>query len=347
MSRSEKDIIKFMRYLVKERHVSASYQNQSINAIKFYYEQVLGGRRKIYQLERGKPIRYTYADSATMEYANSGKTILIHLREGQNHVLDDSDRDQYVRVQFTGQVIAIDNVDAELERSERSYRSDREMSIQDMYDEVKEAKQRRHNAYEEYREKIFDDMRTLNMLIQSDTVTKSIPPRLLNEPWIERAPLTRMQIAQVERHEQDKQYLIQRWESRAGNEQREINEYLVEIHKKFSIPVACLIFVLIGAPLGIMARKGGVGTGVIYSIIFFLIYWICLIRGEVLADRLIISPWIAMWAPNVIVGLAGIWLVVRMLRENYLGSFSRVKATLNWIGNLFKKSQKPLPQDAG
>ncbi len=49
---TEKEIIAFLRYLVEERQVSTSYQNQSINAIKFYYEQVLGGRRKFYFIER-------------------------------------------------------------------------------------------------------------------------------------------------------------------------------------------------------------------------------------------------------------------------------------------------------
>ena len=49
---TEQEIIKFMRYLVEDRAVSASYQNQSINAIKFYYEQVLGGKRKLYRVER-------------------------------------------------------------------------------------------------------------------------------------------------------------------------------------------------------------------------------------------------------------------------------------------------------
>ncbi|WPP47969.1 site-specific tyrosine recombinase/integron integrase [Catalinimonas niigatensis] len=49
---TEKEIISFIRYLVDERQVSTSYQNQSINAIKFYYEQVLGGRRKFYFIER-------------------------------------------------------------------------------------------------------------------------------------------------------------------------------------------------------------------------------------------------------------------------------------------------------
>ncbi len=50
----EKQINAFMRYLVTERNVSSSYQNQSINAIKFYYERVLGGQRKVYYIDRPK-----------------------------------------------------------------------------------------------------------------------------------------------------------------------------------------------------------------------------------------------------------------------------------------------------
>jgi lipopolysaccharide export system permease protein len=75
-------------------------------------------------------------------------------------------------------------------------------------------------------------------------------------------------------------------------------------------------------PLGIMARRGGIGTGVIYSVAFYLLYWVCMIRGEVLADRLIIRPWVAMWAPNIIVGAGGLFLVFRMARENYLNNIS-------------------------
>jgi len=99
------------------------------------------------------------------------------------------------------------------------------------------------------------------------------------------------------------------------SEHNEANRFLVEIHKKFSIPVACIVFVLVGAPLGVMARSGGVGTGVAYSIAFFILYWAGLIGGESLADRGIVSPVVAMWGPNAILGLLGAWLVSRMGRE--------------------------------
>jgi lipopolysaccharide export system permease protein len=155
----------------------------------------------------------------------------------------------------------------------------------------------------------------------ADTI-KDVPPRLLEGTWWKDEPIGAIAYAEVKRQEKDKLYLVERYERREENELKEINQFLVEIHKKFSIPMACLVFVFIGVPLGIMARRGGIGTGVIYSVAFYLLYWVCMIRGEVLADKLIISPWMAMWAPNIIVGLGGLFLVVRMARENYLNNIS-------------------------
>lgn len=98
-------------------------------------------------------------------------------------------------------------------------------------------------------------------------------------------------------------------------ERDEANRFLVEIHKKFSIPAACIVFVLVGAPLGIMARSGGVGTGVAYSLAFFILYWAGLIGGESLADRGVVRPALAMWGPNILLGLLGVFLVSRMGRD--------------------------------
>ncbi len=91
---------------------------------------------------------------------------------------------------------------------------------------------------------------------------------------------------------------------------RKIHEFQVEIHKKYSIPVACIVFVLVGAPLGIMARRGGLTAGVL-SAGFFVFYYLCLIGGESLADRMIIAPWAGMWTPNIILGGLGMYLSAR------------------------------------
>ncbi|MFA6541839.1 MAG: LptF/LptG family permease [Bacteroidota bacterium] len=99
-------------------------------------------------------------------------------------------------------------------------------------------------------------------------------------------------------------------------QQKQIRQYLVEIHKKYSIPVACFVFILVGAPLGVMARRGGFGIAASLSLGFFLIYWASLIGGEKLADREMIEPWVGMWMANVIIGLLGIFLTYKIGKEN-------------------------------
>ena len=96
------------------------------------------------------------------------------------------------------------------------------------------------------------------------------------------------------------------------NREARINEFEVEIHKKFSIPAACLVFALIGAPLGALIRRRGAAVSVGVSLFFFWVYWMFLIGGEELADRGFIPPTLAMWAPNIVFALAG-WRLLHMV----------------------------------
>lgn len=93
--------------------------------------------------------------------------------------------------------------------------------------------------------------------------------------------------------------------------QKQIDSYDVEIYKKYSIPFACLIFALIGAPLGYRVRRGGFGIAAGFSLFFFLIYWASLIGGEKLADRDLVSPFFGMWLVNIVLGLFGLYLMFK------------------------------------
>ena len=106
---------------------------------------------------------------------------------------------------------------------------------------------------------------------------------------------------------------------------REIEKYEVEIYKKYAIPVACIVFILIGAPLGVMVRKGGFGVAASISLFFFLIYWAFLIGGEKLAERGFFSPFIGMWAANFVLGFLGIVLTIKTNRETVTITFNFLK----------------------
>jgi lipopolysaccharide export system permease protein len=97
--------------------------------------------------------------------------------------------------------------------------------------------------------------------------------------------------------------------------QKSINRYLVEIHKKFSIPFACIVFILLGAPIGIMSKRGNFGIAAMISTVILTFYWISLIQGEKLADRLFVSPFIGMWSFNIVFSIIGIILLVRLVTE--------------------------------
>jgi lipopolysaccharide export system permease protein len=93
------------------------------------------------------------------------------------------------------------------------------------------------------------------------------------------------------------------------------NKYTVEMHKKFSLPFACILFVLLGAALGTMAKRGGFAVSTSLSFGFFLVYYIFLIGGEELADRNLVDPAVGMWTPNAIFLVISLYLTLHTVRE--------------------------------
>jgi len=91
-----------------------------------------------------------------------------------------------------------------------------------------------------------------------------------------------------------------------------ISRFLVEVHKKFSIPLACIVFVLLGAPIGMYTKKGNLGYAALIGTVFLTFYWISIIQGEKLADRLFISPFTGMWFSNIVLGFIGLLMVINI-----------------------------------
>ncbi|MBA3673235.1 MAG: LptF/LptG family permease, partial [Gemmatimonadaceae bacterium] len=97
------------------------------------------------------------------------------------------------------------------------------------------------------------------------------------------------------------------------------NRFDIEIHKKFSLAVACLIFVIVGAPIAVRFPSGGVGLVIGVSLVVFAVYYVGLIGGESLANKGIVPPFWAMWGTNVIMTLLGLVMLLRMGRDSNTG----------------------------
>lgn len=123
--------------------------------------------------------------------------------------------------------------------------------------------------------------------------------------------------------------------SRSSTESDRVNRNiaLVEIHKKFAIPFACITFGVLGLPLGITNRRGGKSSGFSLSILIIVVYYVMINNGEQLAVAGKIPPALGMWGANIILLTFGIYLLARANRDALAqqpvgGFFARLAATL-------------------
>ena len=96
---------------------------------------------------------------------------------------------------------------------------------------------------------------------------------------------------------------------------RNLQLYRLEFHKKFSIHISCVVFVLFAFPVGLLARKSGKAVGFGIGLLMASLYWWLLLIAHTLGIRLELPPAFAMWFPNLVVFIAaGTLLIVRARR---------------------------------
>ncbi len=105
---------------------------------------------------------------------------------------------------------------------------------------------------------------------------------------------------------------------RAGRSGAESRLALVEIHKKIALPAACLVFGLIGLPLGVVNRRGSRAGGFAFSVGIVLFYYVLLAGGEAKAIDGTLSPATAMWLPNILLLAMGLVSLLRIRRDRTL-----------------------------
>lgn len=132
-------------------------------------------------------------------------------------------------------------------------------------------------------------------------------------------------------------FMIEKSESLMA-EAKNLKRYEAERYKRYTLPIACLVFFFIGAPLGAIIRKGGLGTPAVISVLFFLFYYVITLSGEKFAKELIISVPLGMLASTIILLPLGIYLTYKattdaaiMDAETYVLFFKKVGAFFTGI----------------
>ena len=295
----------------------------------------------IYDYQNPAVRRTIYADSGDMTFASNGKDLQLLLYDGEMQEVAQEDKSRFQRLFFRTDMIRIAGVANSLERSEEGgYRSDRERTICDMQGELAAAERDVGLA----RSRMADILARVAIReatgADGDTVVAPLdtqpswglarvycsalavvdsssaagsPPRSPSTGVLMGMPAVSGDgaLPDFESVESELEALRSSIQQQIG----ERNAFDVEIQKKFSIAVACVVFILIGAPVALRFPRGGVGLVIGVSLAVFALYYVGLIAGEDLADENIIPPALAMWGTNIILALIGFLLLLRMGRE--------------------------------
>lgn len=268
-----------------------------------------------------------YADSGYVKV--DGNTVLFTLFSGEIHELDLENLEDYRRTDFEKHRIAIPVDNLMLERRESARRGDREMTIAMMRQNVEKYTRERDKVHIKINKLIKNELDTVIAWNLVD-----IKSQIENKKSENQQTLSEKAAKSANKRLNSVYSRVKGELNLAMSYQKQVNKYEVEIHKKFSIPVACVIFILIGAPMGVITKKGGIAVPALLSLLFFLLYYVFLVGGEELADLLIISPFWAMWTPNILLLLVGVYLTYYATWEHRALKFSKLK-------QIFKRKQKP------
>jgi lipopolysaccharide export system permease protein len=257
----------------------------------------------IYQRNPGGTPTTIFAERGRLSYTPDGRTAVLELQDGEIHDIpaEEGGVRRYRRLTFKTHVINIPGAGGMLERTVREVRGNREMGAAMLLAQRDTTARQYAAAFDVRRPRLME-------LGLPAAETEQLGPQgsagglgaalgglmRRGDPyaaWTEGNPDLRSE--------------IDMWKLEREAYRKRMAALTVEVHKKFSLPFACVVFVLIGAPIGMRVRRTGPAIAFL-SVLFFLFYWFCLIGGEELANRLLVPPGFAMWLPNIVLGLLGL-----------------------------------------
>lgn len=267
--------------------------------------------------DNNNPIRQrvTYADSGRMAFNESRTDLYLTLFDGVTHELQEDRQGGFQRVYFHKQIVPLRGVGDELERRMGgSERGDREMTFRMLRENAADREDDLERVLERNREQAVAAVR-LALNRPTDADSAQVAELRARQSRGEVAAMGSGQSLLSRDAVTQGVVISTRTAANLAESHREaVNRLRVELHKKWAIAFACLVFTLLGPPLALRFPRGGVGMVIAASSAIFTVYWMGLIGGEKLADNGAAEPIVTMWITNVIFLAVGLVLAARMGR---------------------------------
>ena len=284
--------------------------------------------------------RTTHAARGEMEMNASFTDLHLRLYDGHVYEVGSGERGSFQQVEFQRQLYVLRGVGDIFEDSETDQRSDREMSVAMLIDSERTRRAELEAVRADSRERASAAVeRALGRGSAADSARLAGPP-LAKTLAIPGAPLPSDDLARS---------LASTFRTNVARTEalgRQVNQYRVEIHKKLVIATACIIFVLVGVPVGIRFPQGGVSMVIVVSALVIGVYQWGLTSGEKLADRNLSDPAWSMWAPSLVWLVAGAFMVSRMGRwiaSTRSGGWREIWLQLRRLAFRLRSKAEPTP----
>jgi Predicted permeases len=285
------------------------------------------------------------AERGVIESHEGGARLTLALRDGEMHrpLPPDANHQtaRYEQLTFDRHRIQFNMSNAVFRRSkpEETSRSTRTMRTPQLLNTLDSLRAQRQSEYRT----LYDRVRGIlsqdsSGTATSDADTSSAPlPTTHESVYLTLGRLdpdrSRSIVRRAAQRAQEVQSTIQNTQRDTKWKSQRIRSYQVEFYKKFSIALACLVFMVVGAPLGLALRRGGLATIGAVALGIFMFYWITLVQGEKLSERGFFPPWLGMWIANLIMSGAGLWLILYVVLD--LGATPPLRRRLwNWLISL-------------
>ncbi len=276
--------------------------------------------------------KVTSADSATIALAPSQKEIVFTLYNGYNYneVIDDKEyraKRPFEKMKFDKQYVSFDISDFDLTQSDgNSLKGHQSMlNISQLIvaiDSLEINREERHESFknsfkhrlQHLSSKDVVNKNTKNKKVDIDTLTVFQWPLIDNFSKKEQASIVNMAITATKNHIDNIELNINDFKRQETN----LRKHQQVLHEKFSLSIACLLFFFIGAPLGAIIRKGGLGLPIVISVVFFVIYYIITITSQRIAIAGDIPVFLGVWLSSIIILPIGIFLTIKATTDSAL-----------------------------
>ena len=263
---------------------------------------------QIFDVSDPGTLHTVFADSGVAAFTGNGKDMLLQLFDGHTREVSAGEPQNFRRIYFKKQIFGIAGIGNQLERNDRpdGYRGDREMTIGMLQAQIDTISRQRREEAANLRTSALADLEFALAGGRGAGIEGS------EGAGAEGLPVEDGNVRTRTRRTAD---MLGNAHRQLGQLDESIRNFAVEIHKKYSIAVASLVFVLVGAPLALRFGGGGIGMVIATSMAVFSLYYVGLIGGESLAGRGIVIPVFAMWIMNAVMMVVGLFGVATMGRE--------------------------------